>query len=320
MTLRADRLSVLIPTYQGGDFLAGALESLVRGATADTEVLVVDDGSTDGTVDIARAFEGRLSLRVLTPHRRGSWMAMTNIALAEATGARCTILHQDDMWLPGRSAMRAVVHCADAMICMETRVIDSTGRFLGRWRFPHAVRPYTGRPARRAVAASLYVQNWLAVPSVVFATERARDCGGLDEALWYTADWDLWLKLLRRQPAILVPGAGSAFRVHSRSQTLVGSRDVGGFREQMATVQTRHAWALLGQPAGDTLRRAGDLSTCTNAALAGTFHGEAGGYPAWLRSLRRAGVTGVRAYLENASLGDRLAPRARVALSRRRRR
>jgi hypothetical protein len=318
MTLKSDRLSVVIPTYQGRDFLADALGSVARLAAGDIEVLVVDDGSTDGTVEIARAFESKLPLRILMPRRRGNWMAMTNIGLAEATGARCCILHQDDMWLTDRSAVgpTAVVDCQGAMICMETQIIDRSGRAVGRWRFPRAVRRYVREPAQRALAASLYVQNWLAVPSVVFSTQRARDCGGLDESLWYTADWDLWLKLLHQDPAILVRKAGSAFRVHARSQTLVGSRDVEGFREQMAAVQARHAWALVEQPAGDALRRAGDLSTSTNAALAAAFHVEAGGYSGWLRCLRSAGVAGVHAYLGNASLGDRLLPRARVAASR----
>src|ERR1019366_7481592 len=304
MTLTPERLSVVIPTYQGHDFLADALNSVAQSAVGDVEVLVVDDGSTDGTVEIARAFASKLALRILMPRRRGNWMAMTNIGLAEASGARCCILHQDDLWRPGRSVMGAVasVDFQDTMICMETEIIDSSGRVAGRGGFPRAVRRYVGGPARRAVAASLYVQNWLAVPSVIFATQRARDCGGLDEGLWYTADWDLWLKLLHKDPAILVRGAGSAFRVHSRSQTLVGSRKVEGFRAQMAAVQARDAWARAGQPAGDVLRRAGELSTSTNAALAAAFHVQAGDYRGWSRSLVAAGVSGTHAYLANASL------------------
>lgn len=317
MTLKADRLSVIVPTYEGREYLPAALGSVLRLAAGDIEVLVVDDGSTDGTVEVARSYAGRLPLRVLTPSRRGNWMAMTNIGLAEATGARCCILHQDDMWLTVRSAavLSALVESRDAMICMETRIVDRRGSAVGRWRFPRAVRRYTGQPARRAVAASLYVQNWLAVPSVVFATQRARDCGGLDESLWYTADWDLWLKLLRHGPSVLIGEVGSAFRIHGRSLTLAGSRDVTAFRGQMTAVQARHQWAVAGQPAEAVLRRAGDLSTSTNAALAAAFHVEAAGYGGWLRSLGSAGTAGVHAYLANAALGDRLMPRARVAAS-----
>ncbi len=56
------------------------------------------------------------------------------------------------------------------------------------------------------------------------------------------------------------------------------------FRGQMTAVQARHQWAVAGQPAEAVLRRAGDLSTSTNAALAAAFHVEAAGYGGWLRS------------------------------------
>ncbi len=144
---------------------------------------------------------------------------MTN-TLAEATGARCCILHQDEHVVDrplcgGAQCARRVRGRDDLYGDQDRRPPRERG---GAVASPGAVRRYTGQPARRAVAASLYVQNWLAVPSVVFATQRARDCGGLDESLWYTADWDLWLKLLRHGPSVLIGEVGSAFRIHGRSR------------------------------------------------------------------------------------------------------
>jgi hypothetical protein len=307
---------VIVPTYQGARYLGDALESIARNALQDTEVLVVDDGSTDGTVEVARAFESTLRLHTLVTPRRGNWMAMVNLGLAEATGASCCILHQDDLWLPGRRRvpLTDIASGRASMVCMQTAVIDAAGHALGPWRFPRGVRPCMGRAVREEVARSLYVQNWLAVPSVTFGTRAAGECGGLDESLWYTADWDLWLQLLHTGSAILMPQFGTAFRVHSSSQTLQRSRNIEEFHAQLATVQRRHRWALDGQLAAPGLRRAGELSTRTDAALAAGFHRQPHGYLRWLGSILAAGPRGIRVYLDNASLGDRLRPRVRLAV------
>lgn len=313
--LNRRRTTVIIPTYQGQRFLGEALASVEQSDLDDVEVLVVDDGSTDATIRIARSFEPKLPLRILRPGRRGNWVAMTNIGLAEATGAQSCILHQDDRWLSGRNRLLAALSTAECpMIWMQSAMINARGHDIGKWRFPHAVRSDLPNLKNVSLPASLYVQNWLAVPSVVFDTKLARDSGALDETLWYTADWDLWLKLLQTGPPAVSEDMGSAFRIHKASQTIIGSHDIDDFRQQMATVQARHDWAALTHRAPGIVRRAGALSTETNVALAAGLHLRHYAIRHWARSLHSAGRAGLAFYLENASLMDRLRPRANVAI------
>lgn len=314
--LHRHRTTVIVPTYRGQRFLGDALASIERNLVGDIEVLLVDDGSTDATIDIARSFEPKLPLRILRPNRRGSWVAMTNIGIAEATGARSCILHQDDRWLPGRSQVLAGISTIECpMIWMQTAMIDQRGNDIGKWRFPHAVRSSLPDLKDIPLAASLYIQNWLAVPSVVIDTQLARDSGGLDEDLWYTADWDLWLKLLHIGPPTLVKDMGSAFRIHKDAQTVTGSHDIDAFRQQMVAVQGRHLWATLTHRDPEIIQRAGALSTETNAVLAAGFHRHRYEYRRWGRSIAAAGRDGLRAYLENSSLIDRLTSRLRLAVT-----
>ena len=300
-------LSVIMPTFNGERYITDALDSL-SGQGAD-EVIVVDDGSNDSTLVIAASYQDRLPLRIVQPEPRQSWPAMTNIGLEAARNRWAAILHQDDVWLPGRRALiNSYLNTDSLLIATCTRYIDDFGRTVGPWRIPRSVR---SNPER--FSAALYVQNWLSVPSVTFRTDVALGAGGLDETLWYTADWDLWLKLAKRGLPACVPGYGAAFRVHSASQTVKGSRNVQAFRRQLITVQDRHSWAADASARPRRIRAAGSLSSESNVMLACALHGSPSLGP-WLSALRQAGPVGAIAYVRNSAIADRLGARLRSRL------
>jgi GT2 family glycosyltransferase len=315
---RSPGISVIMPTYNGEKYIEAALASLCIPTSHPDEVIVVDDGSTDATLEIVNTFSDRLPLRVLTPTPRRNWLAMTNLGLHQAAFEWSAILHQDDLWLPGRiGRLLPVLESGPSLVLMHTRFIDSAGRTVGSWRIPRSGR------ADRATStsdtcSSLYVQNWVAVPSATFRTETAVAIGGLDETLWYTADWDLWLRLGQCGAIECVPHFGSAFRIHGSSQTIKGSQDLAGFREQMAEVQRRHRWAALEGQHPRLTERAGALSTETNVLLAGFLHHGRGGLLGWLATVMRAGLGGVHTYLRNSAIAPRLLVRLNLALRSRR--
>ena len=94
-------LSVILPTYNGGPLLTETLESVAREADSGVEVVAVDDGSTDDTPAVLAAYSSRLAMTVVR-RRIGNWAANTNHGLGLARGEWACILHQDDVWRPGR--------------------------------------------------------------------------------------------------------------------------------------------------------------------------------------------------------------------------
>ena len=86
----------------------------------------------------------------------------------------------------------------------------------------------------------MLVQNFISMPAPLFSREAALRVGGLDEDLWYTADWDFWLKLAAVGKTIYVPRALSAFRIHPHSQTVERSTQTDDFRRQLAIVLEKH--------------------------------------------------------------------------------
>ena len=77
-------LSVVMPTYNGEKFIAAALDSVLQQHDEEIELIIVDDGSTDRTLDIVRDFAKALPIRLITPGRIGNWVAATNIGLRES--------------------------------------------------------------------------------------------------------------------------------------------------------------------------------------------------------------------------------------------
>src|SRR5687768_10956133 len=132
-------LSVIIPTYNGETFLREALESLVAQNDDGLEVVAVDDGSTDRTVDILLAYSDRLRLKVLEQKHVGNWVVGTNLGLETAIGHYSSLLHQDDIWMPGRLRhVRAVMATAGppALLVHPIWFIGPDGRRAGIWRCP----------------------------------------------------------------------------------------------------------------------------------------------------------------------------------------
>src|SRR5579859_2337935 len=211
-----------MPTYNGERFVAAALES-VRDeyrswGDGGLELVIVDDGSTDQTLEIVRGFAEALPIRLMTPGRLGNWVAATNLGLREAMGDWACFLHQDDLWLPGRlKRLRGEMESHLGPLIIHNAIyVGPDGQELGPWSCPF---PETGAIPSNQFIERLLVQNFIAIPSPVFRRDAVIDSGGLDERLWFSADWDLWLRLGALGPVCFLAETLSAFRVHPASQT-----------------------------------------------------------------------------------------------------
>jgi glycosyltransferase involved in cell wall biosynthesis len=309
-------LSVIMPTYNGGAMLAEALASVAREADQGVEVIAIDDGSTDVTLDVLASYADRLSLTVVR-RRVENWVTNTNYGLELATGSWACILHQDDVWRHGR--LRAVRQQLSAtpglsLLLHDCRFIDTVGRDLGPWTCPLAPR----RALPPAVTFEhLLVQNFVGIPGGVFSRAAAIEVGGLDPDLWYTADWDFWLKLAAAGPTAYLPRPLAGFRIHAHSQTAVRSKSRDEFRAQHDETTRRHLsrWEARSDAVRRSVMRANRAAVELNVALAAKYHGQAADWGALAAALAPLNPTDWRRLVRDSRIWERVSARLRAGFA-----
>jgi hypothetical protein len=202
------------------------------------------------------------------------------------------------------SAPDAALHVSPA------KIVDAEGKPLGLWRAPFAAEGEID-PAR--FVSRLLVQNFIGLPGVIFRKDAWLATGGMDPNLWYTGDWDVWLKLARLGPVMNHREATACFRIHGGSQTITGSRDLADFEEQMQIVLARHLPALAEK--GGCVARLGSASIAINCALAAAAAGDYRRLLGAVWRLAALGPLGLGRYLRDSRIVERLLPRLRARMA-----
>ena len=295
-------ISIIMPTYNGERFVSCALESIRTQQDGNLEVIVVDDGSTDRTLEIVQNFAASLPIRLITPGRIGNWVSTTNLGLREANGEWVCFLHQDDFWMPGRIArLRREMGCGN-LIVHNAIFVGPSGEPLGNWTCPFR----GGSIPSEQFIDRLLVQNFIAIPSPLFRREAAID--GLDESLWFSADWDLWLRLGAMGPVRFINEPLAAFRIHPESQTASRKIRGGEWEHQLNVVLKRHMSADCRR----SVQRAADASVAINAALSDKSRGEPLPWPHLLVGVAPMGPLSWYRYLRDSRILQRVRPRLKM--------
>jgi glycosyltransferase involved in cell wall biosynthesis len=307
-------LSIVIPTHDGERWLHDTLGSVAAQNETGLDCIVIDSSPGEGTCDIVRSYADRLALRVFRRPDLAHWRSKTNFGFAVAEAPFVAMLHQDDFWLPGRTAkLRAWIAAApDAdMHLHPSRVIDEAGRRVGVWRCP---LPGDGQAVPRPLLLErLLVQNFISVPAPVIRRDTYLAAGGIDEALWYTGDWDLYLKIAQRGTVVYHRDVLSCFRIHRHSLTVTGSRSAADFETQMRDVLARHIDAVPPARREAVVRRA-LASIRVNTSLAAANHGSVVDLLRAAAAIAGLGPRGIGAYLHASRLFERVLPRLRLRL------
>jgi glycosyltransferase involved in cell wall biosynthesis len=309
-------LSVLIPTYNGEDYLPFALNSIAMQGDDNIECIAVDDGSTDATLSILNNYQKKLSIKILQGERLGNWVANTNYALSCAIGEYVCFLHQDDLWFKDRlEIMKGLIFQFPKVVFFlhSARYLDVEGNDLGLWQCPLPSFPEIIKSD--LMIEKLLTQNFIAIPAPIFKRGVAQKVGGLDKTSWYTADWDFWLKIADCGDILYYPKPLSGFRIHPRSQTMVRSSYLPDFQNQLENVAKRHlAYWKVPESKKKSVSKIANFSIQVNTSLAGILHGKNTSLLNLLVNFLLLGPLGGYRYLRDSRIWERIFSRTKARL------
>ena len=283
--------TVVIPTHNRWEVLRrSALASALAQEDVDVEVVVVDDGSSDGTAErLAELDDPRL--RVVRHPRPLGVAHARNAGLAVARGRWVSFLDDDDLWAPLK--LRRQIDAGEAvgasLVYTAGAAVDAERRFLFAVAQPE--------PERVARALLRWNVIWCGCSNVAAPADVLRRLGGFDERLFQLADWDLWIRLTEAGRAAACPEALVAYILHEGNIHL----DQSDLAAEARHLAAKHAGsslpgvldrADLDSWAGWTqLRRGRHLTAARLFALAAVRGRRAGYLPAMVSALlQRAGL------------------------------
>jgi glycosyltransferase involved in cell wall biosynthesis len=204
-------VSVIVPVYNGENFLVDALASIRRQDYCPLEIVIIDDGSTDGTAELAATL-GR-DINWIRQQNRGP-SAARNAGLALAQGEFIAFLDADDLWPHGTLQAQVELLLANPAAVIVLGRIQCIG--------------YSGTPSSRATDSkgSLFGVH---LGSAVFRKSVFNKVGLFDENLRYSEDHDWFFRAREQNISIVsIPQVTLVYRRHGNNMTL--SEDAQGYQ------------------------------------------------------------------------------------------
>ncbi len=225
-------ISIIIPTFNHGRLVAGAVESALSQTYPRKEVIVVDDGSRDNTRDALEPLRDRI--RYVYQENRGL-SAARNTGIREAKGEYVAILDADDIWLNVKLEEQMKIFAEDksaGLVSCGSFEMDDTGRVFGE-----NVPRDPGDQNR--LRENLLVKNIVSGGSNALIKKECFDAVGLfDEGLKSAEDWDMWLRIARRYSVRFVQRP--LVKVRTGQNTMSGIRNASKMLENELKVLDKY--------------------------------------------------------------------------------
>lgn len=215
-------VSIVTPSFNQAAYLEETIQSVLAQDYPRIEYIVIDGGSTDGSVDVIQKYQSSLAFWV-SEQDKGQTDAI-NKGFDRAKGDILAWINSDDTYNP-KAVGEAVLYLMEnpdvAMVYADCDFIDEQGRVIGKF-------------ASRQTDYKKLRQGYVHIPqqTMFFRAKYWKKVGPLDPSFYFAMDYDLWVRVAARAPIQYLPGRTWAnFRIHTSSKTNVN--DERGWKEML---------------------------------------------------------------------------------------
>lgn len=216
-------ISVVIPTYNCERFIGQAIDSALGQTLPPDEIIVVDDGSTDKTEAVVRAYAD--GVRYIKKPNSGYPSITRNVGIEAAASDYIAFLDADDVWRPAKLAEQMDVFSRDpnvAMVYCDREPIDEAGELLTE---VHLAQPCTIERGRIVetdeywpdVLCQVFLQCFIQTSTVIVRKPVLDAVGRFDSDLLFVEEADLWMRIAHSHRVERLPAVLSSYRVLSSS-------------------------------------------------------------------------------------------------------
>jgi len=205
---------VVLPTYNSGDLLTPTIDSILNQSHRDFEFVIVDDGSTDGTLERLRQVAQQDARVRLVSEGHGGISRALNLGIERSRAPLIAIMNHDDVARPERLARQVAfldAHPAVVAVGSAMQIIDLNGNAMG---FAHYATDH-----KSMVEALDAGYQPVGHPTLTFRREAVMALGGYRDYFAYAEDYDLLLRLAERHELANLPDVLLDYRAHSHNTT-----------------------------------------------------------------------------------------------------
>jgi glycosyltransferase involved in cell wall biosynthesis len=256
-------ISVVIPAYNGKQFIGQAIASVLKQTYAKFEIVVADDVSQDNTPEIVRQFQDA-RIRLIENRENLGLVRNLHQAIQASKGDFICWLNQDDMFYRDkleRQLQALRTHHTVGACFSQKDDIDEKGNRVSRFN-----------PSKSAVAAAdhlvqLFGGCYLSAPTMMVKREVYERLGGFDPTYSIAFDYDMWFKLKRHYDIKIIPAPLLCFRHHAgnlsseKNEPLIAAECAGIIRKNLAWFDIKEIYPFLNQISNGEMERI-ETSAC----------------------------------------------------------
>ncbi len=214
MTENLPSISIVTPSLNQEKFIEATIQSVLEQGYPSLEYIVMDGGSTDGTLEILKKYD--TSIRWFSEKDSGQTNAI-NKGLKLASGAILAYLNADDILMPGSLRLVAeqfLSHPEAGWITGRSRIIDEQGNAIRS-----SISLYKNALLLTRSYRLLLVTNYISQPATFWRRTLLDQCGLLDESFDYVMDYEYWFRLWKLTPPHIIHRELAGFRIQKMSKT-----------------------------------------------------------------------------------------------------